>query len=82
MLRSVAENTPVYGLHEEGRRPGSLWICSPRQWRKRSVWVRMIEPDGTWDEMWTNTRFKHLTRVDFLDDYSVAMGQIAGPDPT
>lgn len=38
----------------------------------------MIEPDGTWDEMWTNTRFKHLTRVDFLDDYSVAMGQIAG----
>lgn len=65
-----------------GRRPGSLWICSPRQWRKRSVWVRMIEPDGTWDEMWTNTRFKHLTRVDFLDDYSVAMGQIAGPDPT
>lgn len=38
----------------------------------------MIEPVGTWDEMWTNTRFKHLTRVDFLDDYSVAMGQIAG----
>lgn len=81
LLQSVAKNAAVYELYEEERRLGHMWICSPQTWRKRSVWVRMIDPDGRWDAMWTNTRFKHVTRIDFLGDYCCAMEQMAGPNP-
>lgn len=81
LVQSVVKNTSVYELYEEKQRPGSLWICSPRQWRKRSVWVCTIEPDGTWDAMWTKTRFKDVTRIDFMGDYCSAMEPLAGPDP-
>lgn len=51
-------------------------------WGRKSVWVLTVDPDMTWDGFMTKFKFKHLTRVDFVDDYTRAVRELAGPLPS
>ena len=71
----------VVSLFVEVRRPDECWIGSPVHWGKKTVWIQTIEPDATWEEMMIPFKFKHLRRIDFLDDYNKALVILAGPEP-
>jgi hypothetical protein len=80
-LADAARLASVVSLYEEARRPDMLWVGSPEDWGKTSSWILAIEPDATWDDSMTRFKFKHLTRIDFADDYNKAMRSLAGPKP-
>lgn len=80
-LQEIGRTATVVVLYEEVRRPGMLWIGAPIERGKNSAWILTIEPDATWDTSMTKFKFKHLTRVDFSDDYSKAIFELAGPVP-
>lgn len=80
-LKDIWATAAVVVLYEEVRRPGMLWIGAPVERGKKSVWIFTIAPDATWDTSMTKFKFKHLTRVDFSDDYSKAIFELAGPVP-
>lgn len=77
-LPDIAQLATVLVLHEEIRRPDMVWIAAPAEVRQNSMWVRMIDPDCTWKDYLTKTKYKYLTRVDFGDDYSSAVLAVAG----
>lgn len=56
-------------------------IGSPADWGKKSVWILTIYPDRTWDDYMTQFKYKHLTRIDFADDYNKALVKMACPKP-
>ncbi|GAA3705699.1 hypothetical protein GCM10022377_19320 [Zhihengliuella alba] len=78
-LPGIAEQAPVLALHEEARRPDMLWIAAVSEVGQKSVLVRMIDPDCTWNDFFTKVKYRHLTRIDFGDDYSRAVLEVAGP---
>ncbi|MGP5397683.1 hypothetical protein [Arthrobacter rhombi] len=80
-LKEIGATATVVALYEEVRRPGMLWIGAPVERGKKSVWILTIAPDATWDTSITKFKFKHLTRVDFSDDYSKAIFELAGAVP-
>jgi hypothetical protein len=80
-LPAIGQLATVFVLHEETRRPDMTWIASPTEVRKNTTWVRMIDPDGTWNDFLTKSKYRHLTRLDFCDDYSRAVLSIAGTHP-
>jgi hypothetical protein len=80
-IADAARYASVVSLYEEARRPDMCWIGSPEDWGEKSAWILTIEPDATWDGFITRFKFKHLTRVDFADDYNNAVLTLAGPKP-
>ncbi|MGO2533415.1 hypothetical protein [Arthrobacter rhombi] len=80
-LQEIWATAAVVVLYEEVRRPGMLWIGAPVERGKKSVWILTIAPDATWDTSMTKFKFKHPTRVDFSDDYSKAIFELAGAVP-
>ncbi|MFB0834281.1 hypothetical protein ACX8Z9_14405 [Arthrobacter halodurans] len=80
-ISAAASLAGVVTLFEEARRPDMCWIGSPADWGKKSVWILTIDPDATWDDYMTQFKFKHLTRIDFADDYNKALVTVAGPKP-
>jgi hypothetical protein len=80
-LPAIGRLATVFVLHEETRRPEMMWIAAPTEVRKNATWVRMIDPDGTWNDFQTKSKYRHLTRLDFCDDYSHAVLSIAGTHP-
>lgn len=80
-LADVARTATVVGLWTEVRQPDMLWIGAPVEWGKKSAWVLTIDPNATWEDLMIKVKFKHLTRVDFSDDYINAVLELAGPMP-
>lgn len=80
-LKDIAHTAPAMALYEEARRPDMLWVGAPVEWRRKSAWILTIDPDMTWDGFMTKFKFKHLTRIDFSDDYTRAVLELAGPLP-
>lgn len=80
-LPAIGRLATVFVLHEEIRRPDMTWIATPAEVRKKATWVRIIEPGGTWTDFLTKSKYRHLTRLDFCDDYSRAVLSIAGTHP-
>ncbi len=78
-LAGIARQVPALALHEEARRPDMLWIAAPTEVGQKSILVRMIDPDCTWNDYLTKVKFRHLTRVDFGDDYIRAVLEVASP---
>lgn len=80
-ISAAARLADIVTLFEESRRPDMCWIGSTADWGKKSVWILTIDPDTTWDKYMTQFKFKHLTRIDFADDYNKALVKLAGPKP-
>ncbi|MFF5791273.1 hypothetical protein ACFY5D_04440 [Paeniglutamicibacter sp. NPDC012692] len=80
-LADISQTAAVIGLHTEVRRPNMLWIGTPVEWGKKSAWFHTIDPRAQWDDLLIKVKFKHLTRVDFSDDYINVVFELAGHAP-
>jgi hypothetical protein len=81
LLKDIAQAAPIMTIYREARYPDALWIGSPVEWARKSAWILTIDPDMTWDDHMTKFKFKHLTRIDFSDDYTRVVEELAGPLP-
>lgn len=81
VIADVAEVAGVMSIFEERRRPDSLWIGTPLEFGKKSMWFKTIEPKAVWEDVQIKVKLKNLTRIDFLDDYTNAIFELAGPAP-
>lgn len=80
-LKDIAQAAPVMALYREARRPNMFTVGTPVEWGRKSAWILGIDPDMTWRDYMTEFKFKHLTRIDFSDDYTRAVRELAGPLP-
>lgn len=78
-LPQLARITPILTFHEELRSPGKLWIGSIAQWKQKSMWFHCLDPDWRWSQLLIKVKFRHLTRIDILEDYANTVAEVAGP---
>ncbi|MGK5678384.1 hypothetical protein [Actinoplanes sp. URMC 104] len=81
LIASVAEHFALVTLHLEKSIPDACFIGRLVGFRKRTVGIREVSPQATWDREPTKWSLRKITRVDFGGAYENALYAVAGDPP-
>ena len=73
--------SPIFAIHREVKRPGSLWIGALRSIDQRHLEYYALNPAAEWDEM-DRVRIASITRIDFGTEYVSNLAKVMPPVPT
>ena len=84
-LRSIARavvtagaSFPLLTLHREAISPDSCSIGTVRQMTEKSIVLRWLTPDATWDGDSPRYRLADITLLEFGGEYEDALARVAG----
>ncbi|MGW4947209.1 hypothetical protein ACWEOZ_37120 [Actinoplanes sp. NPDC004185] len=81
LIVSVAEHFSLVTLHLEKSIPDACFIGRLAAVRKRTVGIREVSPQATWDREPTKWPLRKITRIDFGGAYENALYAVAGDPP-
>ncbi len=81
LLASVAEDFSLVTLHLEKSIPDACFIGRLVGFRQRTVGIREVSPQATWNREPTKWPLRKITRIDFGGAYENALHTVAGDPP-
>ncbi|MFF5081290.1 hypothetical protein ACFY36_29935 [Actinoplanes sp. NPDC000266] len=81
VIASTAEHFPLVTLHLEKSIPDACFIGRLAGFRKRTVGIREVSPQATWNREPTEWPLRKITRIDVGRAYENALHAVAGEPP-
>lgn len=73
--------SPIFAIHREGKRPGSLWIGALRSINEKHLEYYPLSPSAEWNEV-DQVRIRSITRIDFGTEYNANLAKVMPSIPT
>jgi hypothetical protein len=79
VITTATASATVAAIYREAVAPGKLLIGFVSAWRRKSLRLRTIDTDCTWEDFDMKLRLRDVTQVSFGGAYDRAVLEIAGP---